>query len=144
MLSEEKSEKERCKSQDDSATALERAKSMLSHFFVGPQRDRNRCGTVVYAGVTLRMLGVARRRMCSRTFCPSGELPKNNKQASDQTHLPAFKGKQFLLDREAAAIASKIAIGANHAVAGNNDRNRIGTVGKPDGARRIRLTDLTG
>src|SRR5574337_1202963 len=47
------------------------------------------------------------------------------------------------LGRQAAAKPGEAAVGADHAVAGHHDRQRIAAVGGADGAHRLRFADAS-
>src|SRR5258708_36848244 len=56
----------------------------------------------------------------------------------------AFVAQQPALALQAAAEAGEGAVGADDAVAGDDDRDRVGAVGQPDRAHGLRLPDGGG
>jgi hypothetical protein len=55
-----------------------------------------------------------------------------------------FVRQQPALDRQSAAVTHQVAVAANHAVAGQDDRKRIGAVGSADRAHRAWAADPLG
>src|SRR5262249_44143519 len=73
-------------------------------------------------------------RLCGPIrFCPCPSL--------HCASWPGFVVEQPFLAFEAPAVAGERPVGADHAMTGNNDRNRVPPVGKADGARSRRLPD---
>src|SRR5438132_172992 len=52
-----------------------------------------------------------------------------------------FKGEQLLLDGKAATVSGESAITSNHAMAGNDDGNRIGAIRQADCTRGFGIAD---
>src|SRR5712692_6645055 len=63
---------------------------------------------------------------------------------SQQVQLAAFEGEKFFLDGQPAAVSGELAVRSNDAMAGNDDRNGIGTVCQAHGARGVRVADASG
>src|SRR5271170_5879551 len=56
----------------------------------------------------------------------------------------AFVREQPTLSRQTAAIARQLAAGANDAVTGNHDSDRIGAIGETNGALRVGSAEARG
>ncbi len=60
---------------------------------------------------------------------------------SQQTKLPAFEGQKFFFDGQTAAVSGEPAVGADDAMAGDDDGNGIGAVGQSHSARGVGVAD---
>jgi hypothetical protein len=65
----------------------------------------------------------------------------NSVKFSQQAQLPFFQRQQLLFDWQAPAVAGELAVGPDHAVARNDDRNRIGSIRQADRAARVWTAD---
>ena len=63
---------------------------------------------------------------------------------SEQCSLAAFEFEQRALGRQSAAEACQRPIRADHAVTGNDDRDRVGAVRHTHGTHRLGVLDAVG
>src|SRR3954452_8908411 len=70
--------------------------------------------------------------------------PAACRSGSHQRRAPGLEVEQRPLGRQPAAVAGERAVGADHAVARHDDRDRVLAVGGADGAERGRVPDLAG
>ena len=112
---------------------------------------RRRCRTAFAPGLQrsarrdsprTRDAALKRRRPASADYGQRDPVQDDSANVCGR-RMPTFEIEQELLGRQAAAVSGQRAVGADHAMAGHDDRQRIGPVGQADRATGVRIADAT-